>query len=348
MQLNDSKSRIFSNPIAIVLIALLCCALWGSATPAIKTGYLLLEMAPNAESSPDVQSILLFAGVRFFFAGVLTVLIFSIARRKFLYPKLGNLGRVGIISVFQTILQYLFFYIGLANTTGVKGTIASGSSTFFALLISALIFKQEKLTLKKILACVLGFAGIIMVNLDGLTFDMNFLGDCFVIFSAISAGTSSVLIKRFSKHEDPVTLSGYQFILGGAFMAIVGFCFGGQIHLKDFAGAAVLAYLALLSAISYSLWGILLKYNPVSRVTIFSFSTPVCGTLLSVIMLPDSKGINPLNLVITLALVSAGIFLLNYQRTRKLIAVDVAKVSAFDSKTDGADEPSAESETVSE
>lgn len=354
MQLNDSKSRIFSNPIAIVLIALLCCALWGSATPAIKTGYLLLDMVPKDASSPDTQSILLFAGIRFFFAGALTVIIFSIARRKFLYPKLRNLGRVGIISIFQTIVQYLFFYLGLAYTTGVKGTIASGSSTFFALLVSALIFKQEKLTAKKILACVLGFAGIVIVSLDGL-FDplktdvfTDVLGVCFVVFSAISAGVSSVLIKRFSKHEDPVTLSGYQFMLGGAFMTVLGLSLGGKIYVKDLGDVAILAYLALLSAVAYSLWGILLKYNPVSKITVFNFSTPIFGTLLSVLLLEDSKAVNPINLTITLLLVSAGIFLLNYQRTRKLIAVDVAKVSAFDSKADEADEPSAESETVSE
>ncbi|MBP3308083.1 MAG: DMT family transporter [Clostridia bacterium] len=318
MQLQDPKSRIFSNPFAIVLIALLCCALWGSATPAIKTGYELLDMIdPSVSSSPNVPSILLFAGIRFFFAGLLTILIFSVARGKFLYPKRENLGRVGIISVFQTIVQYLFFYIGLANTTGVKGTIASGSSTFFALLISALIFKQERLTVKKIVACVLGFAGIIAVNLDGLTFDMNFPGDCFVIFSAISAGTSSVLIKRFSSHEDPVTLSGYQFMVGGVFMIIVGLCFGGRIYVKEFADVAILAYLALLSAIAYSLWGILLKYNPVSKITVFNFSTPIFGTLLSVLILPDSKGVNPINLVITLLLVSAGIFLLNYRPSEK-------------------------------
>ncbi len=319
--------------------ALLCCVLWGSAPPAIKTGYVLLEM-----DSSHVPSILLFAGIRFFFAGALTVLIFSVARRKFLYPKRENLTRVGIISVFQTIVQYLFFYIGLANTTGVKGTIASGSSTFFALLVSALIFKQEKLTLKKIIACILGFAGIIMVNLDGLTFDMNFLGDCFVIFSAMSAGVSSVLIKRFSKHEDPVTLSGYQFIVGGAFMALIGLCFGGQIFVKDFADIAILAYLALLSAVAYSLWGILLKYNPVSKITIFNFSTPIFGTILSVLILPDSKGVNPINLTITLLLVSAGIFLLNYQHKAKAAPTVTASVNVEASVTAAKDSSATKAE----
>ncbi len=308
----NKNTKIFQSPVFIVAIALICCALWGSATPFIKTGYELL-LSPER----DVPSIILFAGTRFLLAGLLTIIIYSIARRKILYPKPENLGRVAVVSVFQTIVQYIFFYIGLANTTGVKGTIASGSSTFFALLVSALIFKQEKLTAKKIVACVLGFAGIVMVNLNGLTFDMNFFGDAFVIFSAISAGTSSVLIKRFSKHEDPVTISGYQFMLGGVFMIIVGLIFGGRLEPKSFLGILVLIYLAFLSAIAYSLWGILLKYNPVSKITIFNFSTPVFGTLLSLIMLKGEAAVNPWNLILTLLLVSLGIFLLNYSPRQK-------------------------------
>ena len=306
---NENKS-IFQKPAVLIFGALLCCALWGSASPAIKIGYRLLEVS-------GVPSTILFAGVRFFLAGILTVLIYSVARRKLLYPKLSNLPRVLSVSAFQTVIQYIFFYIGLANTTSVKGTIASGSAAFFCVLIASLIFRQEKLTVKKILACLLGFAGIVIVNLDGLTLTMNFLGDGFVIFSTISYAFSSVLMKRFSKYEDPVVISGYQFIIGGAFMIILGLSLGGRFSLASFGGVMLLVYLAFLSAIAYALWGLLLKYNPVSRVSIFSFTTPIFGTILSVILLPGTSGVRALNVVITLLLVSTGIFLLNYRGREK-------------------------------
>ncbi len=298
---------LFTHPLFITLVALLCCALWGSATPFIKIGYSLLL------PEKDVPSTILFAGIRFFFAGVLTVVIFSIARKKFLYPKVENYGKVAIVSAFQTILQYIFFYVGLANTSGVKGTILTGSSTFFAILVSSLIFRLEKLNTKKILACVLGLSGIIVINLTGLNLTMNFLGDGFCIFSAISLAVSSTLIKIFSKDEDPVTISGYQFILGGAVMIIIGLCFGGEINLGSGKGIAVLVYLAFLSAIAYSLWGILLKYNPVSKVTIFSFTTPIFGVLLTALLLTEDSNVGVINLIAALALVCLGIFILNYQ-----------------------------------
>ena len=302
------KSKIFKNPIVVALVALLCCALWGSATPFIKIGYQLIL------PEKTVPSTMLFAGIRFTLAGVITVIIYSIARRKFLFPKKENLIKVANVAAFQTVLQYIFFYIGLANTTGVKGTIASGSSAFFAALIAGFIFKLEKVTFKKIFACVIGFAGIVLVNLNGLDFNMNFTGDAFVIFSAIAAATSSVLSKRYSKFEDPVVISGYQFVMGGIVMILVGIISGGTVTFGSMAAVGVIIYLAFLSAVAYSLWGVLLKFNPVSKVTIYTFMTPVFGVILSNLMLAEESTVTPLNLIITLVLVSTGIIMLNYKK----------------------------------
>ena len=153
----DKKKNLLSNPIFVTLAAVFCCALWGSATPAIKYGYKFFSIEGS-----DVPTIMLFAGLRFTMAGILTVIIYSIARRKLLYPKKKeSAAYIGVLALFQTVLQYIFFYIGLANTSGHKGTIMSGCSVFFAILISVFLFRQENLTPKKIIACLLGFAGIV-------------------------------------------------------------------------------------------------------------------------------------------------------------------------------------------
>ena len=306
----DSK-KFFGSKITVVLGALLCCALWGSATPFIKIGYNL--MLP----SRDVASTILFAGTRFFFAGLITIALYSIARRKLLVPKKENWSKIAIVSLVQTVIQYVFFYIGLANTSGVKGTILSGSNAFFSMLVATLVFRQEKFTLKKLIACIIGFAGIVLINLDGLELNINFFGDAFVLFSSIAYAFSSVLIKRYSKYEDPVVISGYQFMIGGLFMVIVGKLCGGNIVVTDAKSVGVLAYLAFLSAVAYSLWGVLLKHNPVSRVTIFCFMIPVFGVLLSKLMLTETTSVSNINIVITLILISVGIFMINYGADKK-------------------------------
>ena len=301
----DEKNKIFTNTFFVAVAALLCCALWGSATPFIKIGYELI--LPRR----DVASTILFAGIRFAMAGILTVIIYSVARHRFLYPKAQNVGKIAVISCFQTIIQYILFYIGLANTSGVKGTVLSGSNAFFCLIIASVIFRQEKLSLRKVFACILGFSGIVLINLKGIDFNMNFFGDFFVICSSISLAISSVLIKNYSKYEDAVVISGYQFIMGGAVMIMTGMAFGGSVTFVSAKAVAVIIYLALLSAVAYSLWGVLLKHNPVSKVSVYHFMTPVFGVLLSKLLLTESSNVSPLNLLLTLVLICTGIIMLN-------------------------------------
>ena len=73
----------------------------------------------------------------------------------------------------------------------------------------------------------------------------------------------------------------------------------------------MLLYLALVSALAYSLWGILLKYNPVSRVTVFGFMNPVFGVLLSALLLGETGQASGVRSLLALVLVCTGICLVN-------------------------------------
>ena len=73
------STSTLQRPAVICLLAAFCCLLWGSAFPAVKIGYGLLSI-----SSTDMAEQLIFAGLRFFFAGVVTVLFHSISLRRLL------------------------------------------------------------------------------------------------------------------------------------------------------------------------------------------------------------------------------------------------------------------------
>lgn len=308
------KSKIFSKPIVLWLTASVCCLLWGSAFPAIPMGYKLFSIR-----SDDTMSIILFAGIRFFLAGILSLILFSITYKKFLTVKKASLKNIGVLSLFQTILQYVFFYLGLAFTTGDRASVLNGTSVFFALLISTLIFKFEKLNAKKIIGCLLGFAGIVLVSIDGLTAAKNisFTGELFILLSSISYAFSSVFMKKYSENENPAALSSYQFILGGGVMIAVGLAFGGRINHISIQGILLILYLAFVSAAAYSLWSILLKYNDVSKVAVCGFMTPVFGFFLSAVFSSTSSKIGFLP-ILSLVLVVAGIIIVNIQSKRLL------------------------------
>lgn len=258
------------------------------------------------------MSQILFAGIRFFLAGILAIIFGSLLQKNVLFPKKDSWGMVCKLSIFQTVLQYFFFYMGLAHSSGVKSSIINGMSTFFAILMASLVRKQEKLTTNKMVGCVLGAAGVILVSLAGGDIGTGFVlnGEGFILIASVSYAISSVLIKEYSLRENPVTLSGYQFIIGGFVMMLIGGIAGGSLHMTSFAGIPLIIYMALISSVAYSIWGVLLKYNPVSSVTIYGFTNPIFGAILSAIFLSEWQTIT-VKYLIALALVSLGIFIVN-------------------------------------
>lgn len=310
----DKKQNHLTKPFVVAILATICCLLWGSAFPAIKLGYQWFAIPVEATSTQ-----ILFAGCRFTLAGILTVIIGSILSGKLLLPKKASLRKIAILSVFQTSLQYFCFYVGLAHTTGVKSSILNGISVFVAIFIAALVFKQEKLTAAKILGSVLGFIGIILVNLNGTGIDFSFQmqGEGLIIMSTICYGISSALIRVYGKDENPVVLSGYQFALGGLVMACVGYAAGGRLSTWNGKGAAILIYLAFVSAIAYTLWSLLLGYNDVSKVAVFGCLNPVFGAILSALILKESGQSFGIKEVIALILISIGIFIVQKKGTAK-------------------------------
>ncbi len=222
------------------------------------------------------------------------------------------------LSLFQTIGQYIFFYIGLAHTTGVNSAVVDSLTGFFAVIIACLVMKMEKLTFRKIIGCLLGFAGVLIVNLDTSGFSFSPLGDGLVALSALCYGISSSLIKKYSAEHDTVLFSGYQFMSGGVVMALVGVAMGSlkgtAVPTKSYAAAiGILIYLALFSSVAYTLWGILLKTNDVSKISVFGFMNPVIGVILSALLLGEVEMLG-IKHIISLVLIALGIAMVNIQK----------------------------------
>jgi drug/metabolite transporter (DMT)-like permease len=303
----NTKTSVMSKTPALILCALISCALWGSAFPCIKIGYRLFAVAGS-----DTGAQMLFAGLRFFLAGILVLIFESVRRKKLILPERAAIPGIAVLSLFQTILQYAFFYTGLAHSTAVKGALITGTTTFFSILTAALLFRTERLSLLKLLGCLIGFSGLVLVNLGGTSVSLHAapLGDTLMLLSALSSGISTACLKIFSKENDPVMLSGWQFSLGGAVLMCIGKGMGGCLTPSGPAAFLLLLYMALISSVAYTLWGILLKYHPVSRVTVFSFTIPIFGVLLSLLFAGENSTLQ-MTVFPALGLVCAGIFLVN-------------------------------------
>lgn len=315
----DKKPSFFATPVGLLLACTGACILWGSAFPCVKIGYALYGIAAS-----DTASIIAFAGVRFTIAGLLVIGAMSLAQRRAYVPRGRDEWWCAVkLSSFQTVLQYALFYLGMSRSSGVAASIIEASNSFFVVLFAATMFHTERLTLRKALGCLVGFVGVVLVNLGGGASGMHFslAGEGVVFLSTIAPAISSNLAKKYSAEHDPVLLSGWQFLLGGIAMSAAGFAMGGHFAPVDPAGVpqavALLIYMGFISAAAYSLWSLALANNPASKVAVFGFMNPVFGAILSAVFLGEAGVIDPALAVVALVLVSAGIVVVNRPTPRK-------------------------------
>lgn len=308
-----NKEKFYTNKINIVIIAIICTFLWGSAFPAVKLGYELFNI-----TSIDVGGKLIFAGYRFFLAGIFVLTLQLIMKENIFKLTSKDIKEITILGVGQTTLQYIFFYLGLTYTTGVRGSIMNGTSTFFSIILAHFVYKNDKLNFNKILGCILGFLGVILANLGGGSsfFDggFSFKGEGLVVLASFTLSVSALYSKKISQNKDAYTVTGYQLAIGGLILTIIGYVLGGKLTNFTFKSTSLLIYMALLSAIAFALWSQLLKYNKVGVISVFNFLIPVFGTILSAIIL--NENIFDIKILIALLLVCTGIYLV-YRRKKE-------------------------------
>lgn len=305
------KNFLQRGPI-IILLALFCTVLWGTAYPAVKIGYELFAI----DSANDFGK-LLFAGLRFTLAGLMTLAVSVILQKKLVIPQRQHWRGIALLGLVQTTGQYIFFYLGLSNTTGVKGSILYALATFFVVIFAHFLFPDDKMNLQKILGCCIGFVGVLLITFDGtgLGGGFAFTGEGFIMLSTLSSALGALISRGVAQGQDPVVVTGYQLTGGGLILIFIGLIGHGHFDSVTAPGILLLLYMAFLSAAAFTVWTMLLKYNPASKIAVYNFLIPIFGTTFSVMFLNESI-FNPRSLL-ALILACAGIYIVNKEFKRQ-------------------------------
>jgi drug/metabolite transporter (DMT)-like permease len=291
---------------AWILAALFCTVLWGTASPTIKLGYAIFPV-----DTSESFNIILFAGIRFVGAGIITLLITKLLTGESPALSKNMIAPIVVLSVFQTFFQYIFLYLGLAAVQASVGAILTGTSVFFTVILVTMIFRTEPLTGRKLLATVLGLIGIIVLNIGkNFNFQFRLNAEGLVLMSSLINALANFFMSKYSKKHNPMTLTGYQFLLGGLSLVIISVLMGGSLGIPDIRGIGIMFFLMLVASLAYGIWSMLLQTKPTSHVVIFHSFTPVFGTFFSWILFDDD--IWNWRILIALALISLGALLVNY------------------------------------
>ena len=266
----------FKKQYKLYLLAILCTMLWGSAIPSIKIGYDLFGIMPDATADK-----VLFAGIRFFGAGLLILIPFMLFSRERTVTKETARQSV-ILGLIQTAGQYCFMYIGLAYTSGVNASVINSTGTLIYIVLAWIIFRNEKLTGCKLIGCIVGFSGILLNSISTQKIGMlTFKGDGLLILSNLCFAIGFLYSKHSVKKTNPFLLTGLQMTLGGGVLLAFGLCLGGNLPQVTARGCLLLFYLMIVSAVAFSLWTLLLREYPAALVGAFNFLTPIFGSIFS-------------------------------------------------------------------
>lgn len=276
------KSNIFSNKITAVLLAVVVSILWGTLFPMIKIGYKVFEIDTTV-----VASILLFAGVRFLISGLILVAADSKKNKKFELPDIDKFKSICIVSLLTVVVHYSLTYTGLSLAEGSKSSVLKQIAFLIVPCIAFLFRKDDKFSLYKVFAAILGFSSVIIINLDGMNFVLG-IGEILIILASFSSMFGQMASKNIYDKYKPTYIVAYSQLLGGIILVISGLIFGGSIGTISLQSVAVLGYICFASITANLLWNTLIKYNDMSKLAVFKSMDPLFASLFSALLLGEN------------------------------------------------------------
>jgi drug/metabolite transporter (DMT)-like permease len=265
-----------------IFLAIISCLLWSTAYASIKNGL-------------RYDTPLHFAGVRFIISGLM-ILPFTVKPAVYLGMIRKYWKVVALVTVLQTLINYSLFYMGLELVPGALGAVIVGSQPLVTAVVAAIMHKDDRLTMKKIVTIIFGLAGVILISAGRQLFKLGttleLLGVAMLLVANISVATSNVIVSLKSKGINPFVLSSSSLFIGGVILYLVSIPEEGRTHgPMPTEYWLILLWLSIMAAVAFSLWFMLLQRPgvKVSELNLWKFIIPVVGAILSWLLIPDEK-----------------------------------------------------------
>ena len=275
--------------------------LWGSLFPMVKLGFSTYEVEGTAD-------ILLFAGIRFVICGAI-ISVFAALKDKSSYkPVGGSIIPILLSGLFAIILHYAFTYLGLELTDSSKTALIKQIGALLYVCFSFVFIKEDRPTLQKIIAALIGFLGIFALNVSSTGFTFHF-GDVLILCASFCTVFSNVISKKVFEKVSPITATGISQLFGGIVLLTVGVAMGGNVRFTPSSSLWIMAYICAASIVSYCIWFGIVKNGELSKLFIIKFAEPVFACIFGALILGEN--IWKIQYLIAFLLISGSIWFSN-------------------------------------
>lgn len=299
-------NQIFKTRSTAMVLGALCATAWAGAYPSIKIGLREFQIAGD-----DIWAKTLFAGIRFLLAGLAVLLAAKCMGRSLRIEKRENWLLLGVFGLVNTSLHYFCFYMGLSVLSGARSAILDAMGTFLLIVLSCFCFQDDHMSPSKVLGCVLGLGGVVLINIGGgtsLFANLSLMGDGMLFLSAVWTALGGLLTRVVTHRMDAIVATGISLSFGGGLLVVIGLVLGGRITAWSVPGLAILVVLVGISSVSFTIYNQLLSCNPVSSIAIFNALIPILGVLMCCAFLGEPFEVKYL---VAGLIVAAGIYTVN-------------------------------------
>jgi drug/metabolite transporter (DMT)-like permease len=258
---------------------LLVCVFWGSTYLAIRIGV-------------GVFPPFLFAGVRFFIAGVL-LLAGALFFGDSLPATLRDWVVLAIVGVFLLAGgNAMVVWAEQYTPSGVASIFVVTVALWMAFFDAVIPGGPGRVSLRVIAGLLLGFLGTILLvgTNPAAILSADLRGPLALTGASASWAFGSVYYKRQRPTASPYIAASVQMLAGGAVVTALGLALGegSRVHLST-TGLEALAYLVVFgSLVGYSAYAYALKHAPATIVGTYSYVNPVIAVLLGWLLLGEA------------------------------------------------------------
>lgn len=296
-----------NKKVKTILLSLIVMALWGSLFPCVKIGYLAFSIDSNS-----VADILMFAAMRFALCGALVCAFAFCKRNTMSVPSVKSALQIVWIGVFAVVLHYACTYIGLSMTDSSKTALIKQAGALIYICFSFLFFKDEKFSIYKIIGAIVGFCGIMAINISSGSLSFS-IGDILILCASLCTVVSNIISRRSAQDTSPLWITGISQLFGGVMLLIVSLLLGGALPTLTVKGVLVFAYICAASIAAYTLWYHILKTSELSKLFIIKFAEPLFACVFGAVLLGEN--IFRLQYLVAFVLISSGILIGHYKES---------------------------------
>jgi drug/metabolite transporter (DMT)-like permease len=295
------------SPGAVALMLVLCLS-WGFNQVAVKLAL------------PDIPPMLQ-ATIRS--AGALIVL-FLIARIRGvkMFERDGTL-RAGLLAGVIFGFEFLLIYRGLLLTSASRAVVFLYTAPFFV-AFGSFLFLGERLRASQWGGLALCFAGVALaIGIPQADVDANvLLGDLMVVGGGALWGASTLVVKATALIKAPAEKGlAYQVALSVPILGLAAWIFGENLtRVPGPLALSLMVYQAVwVVGLTFLIWFELVKSYSASKLSAFTFITPLFGVLASYFILHDTMS---LAFGAAALLVIAGLYLVNRRGPASPVPID--------------------------